>query len=134
VKIGISRKLALTVFIFILVIMVVENPFFTPLNLFTQSSQLTATNPNVSNGLSLQGSCLVNEDVKNVEATNSTSGQLVNAYQVNITIFNFMSLMLLFLPWVIYVYTELTVRDKNNTAKQLAKTQKRTQKKIKPAT
>jgi hypothetical protein len=102
----ISRKLVLTVFIWITLLMVVENPMFQPLNLVVNSTQLTATNPNINNGLSVQGSCLVNTVVNNVQATNSTSGELVNAFQVSVTAFNFMSLMLLFLPIVIYMYYE----------------------------
>jgi hypothetical protein len=44
--------------------------------------------------------------INNVQAVNSTSGLPVNAYQVTVTVFNFMSLMLLFLPIIIYIYYE----------------------------
>lgn len=100
-----NRKLALTVYVWFCVLMVVENPMFQSLNLMFSSSQLTTTQYN--NGLTFQGSCLVNTVVQNVQATNSTSGELVNAYQVNITVFNFMSLMLLLLPFIIFIYSEI---------------------------
>jgi hypothetical protein len=99
-----NRKLALTFFVWLLVLMVVENPMFTGLNLVISSSTLTTTQYN--SGLAFQGSCLVNTVVNNVQAVNSTSGQTVNAYQVTVTVFNFMSLMLLFLPIIIYMYYE----------------------------
>jgi hypothetical protein len=105
-KFRVQRKLTLTVFIWITLLMIIENPMFQPLNLVVQSSQLTATNPNINSGLSFQGSCLVNTVIKNVQATNTTDNQLVNAYQVSVTIFNFMSLMLLILPFVIFIYSE----------------------------
>jgi hypothetical protein len=100
-----NRKFYLMIFIFILILVVVENPMFQPLNLVVQSSQLTASNPNINNGLSLQGSCLINENIKNVQAYNST-GNIVNAYQVNTTVFNFMSLMLIISPIALYIYFE----------------------------
>jgi hypothetical protein len=84
--------------------MVIQNPMFQPLNIVFSSTQLTATNPNIGSGLVFQGSCLVNTVINNVQA--STSGQTVNAYQVTVTVFNFMSLMLLFLPIIIYMYYE----------------------------
>jgi hypothetical protein len=87
-------------------LMIIENPMFRPLNLIVSSSSLYVSNPNVNTGLGFQGSCLVNTVINNVQATNTTSGELVNAFQVNITVFNFMSLMLLFLPFVIFIYSE----------------------------
>jgi len=103
-KFKINRKLVLTVFIWILTLMVIQNPMFQPLNLVFSSNQITTTQYN--SGLSFQGSCLVNTVMNNVQATNTTSGELVNAYQVTVTVFNFMSLMLLFLPIIIYMYYE----------------------------
>jgi len=103
-KFKINRKLVLTVFVWILTLMVIQNPMFQPLNIVFSSSQITTTQYN--SGLVFQGSCLVNTVVNNVQATNTTSGELVNAYQVTITVFNFMSLMLLFLPIIIYIYYE----------------------------
>jgi hypothetical protein len=103
-KFKINRKLVLTVFVWILTLMVIQNPMFQPLNIVFSSSQITTTQYN--SGLVFQGSCLVNTVVNNVQATNTTSGELVNAYQVTITVFNFMSLMLLFLPITIYIYYE----------------------------
>jgi hypothetical protein len=105
-KFKISRKLALTVFIWLLVLAVVENPMFQSLNLMFSSTQLTVSNPNINSGLAFQGSCLVSTVVRNVQATNSTSGQLVNAYQVTVIVFNFMSLMLLISPIALYLYFE----------------------------
>jgi hypothetical protein len=99
-----NRKSALIVFVWILTLMVIQNPMFQPLNLVFSSSQITTTQ--YSNSLVFQGSCLVNTVVNNIQATNTTSGELVNAYQVTITVFNFMSLMLLFLPIIIYMYYE----------------------------
>jgi len=103
-KFKINRKLVLTVFVWIFLLMIIENPMFQPLNLVFSSSQITTTQ--YSNSLVFQGSCLVNTVVNNVQAVNSTSGQTVNAYQVTVTVFNFMSLMLLFLPIIIYMYYE----------------------------
>jgi len=105
-KFKINRKLVLTVFVWILTLMVIQNPMFQPLNIVFSSTQLTATNPNIGSGLVFQGSCLVNTVINNVQAVNSTSGLPVNAYQVTVTVFNFMSLMLLFLPIIIYMYYE----------------------------
>jgi hypothetical protein len=110
-KLKINRNLALTFFVFVLILMIIENPMFQPLNLVVSSTQLTVTNPNLSNGLSIQGSCLVNTIVNSVQATNSTSNQLVNAYQVSVTVFNFMSLMLLISPIALYMYFEFN-KDK----------------------
>jgi hypothetical protein len=104
--IKLNRRFYLTIFIFILMLMIIENPMFRPLNLIVSSSSLYVSNPNVNTGLGFQGSCLVNTVINNVQATNTTSGELVNAFQVNITVFNFMSLMLLFLPFVIFIYSE----------------------------
>jgi hypothetical protein len=110
-KLKINRNLALTFFVFVLILMIIENPMFQPLNLVVSSTQLTVTNPNLSNGLSIQGSCLVNTIVNSVQATNSTSNQLVNAYQVSVTVFNFMSLMLFISPIALYMYFEFN-KDK----------------------
>jgi hypothetical protein len=99
-----NRKSALMVFVWILTLMVIQNPMFQPLNIVFSSSQITTTQ--YSSGLVFQGSCLVNTVINNVQAVNSTSGLPVNAYQVTVTVFNFMSLMLLFLPIIIYIYYE----------------------------
>ena len=117
-RLKINRKIWLMVFIIITVFLVIENPMFQSLNLIIQSSQLTASNPNINSGLSLQGSFLVNTQIKEVQATNTTSNQLVNAFQVNVTAFNFMSLMLLILPIVLYIYFEF---NSNNVKKFTAK-------------
>lgn len=101
-----NRKLILIIFIFITLFMIIENPMFQSLNLIIQSSQLVISNPNINNNLSFQGSYLVNTQIKEVQATNTTSNQLVNAFQVNVTIFNFMSLLLLISPIVLYLYFE----------------------------
>ena len=105
-KLKINRKIWLMVFVIITVFLVIENPMFQSLNLIIQSSQLTASNPNINSGLSLQGSFLVNTQIKEVQATNTTSNQLVNAFQVNITVFNFMSFILLISPIFLYLYFE----------------------------
>ena len=105
-RLKINRKIWLMVFIIITVFLVIENPMFQSLNLIIQSSQLTASNPNINSGLSLQGSFLVNTQIKEVQATNTTSNQLVNAFQVNITVFNFMSFILLISPIFLYLYFE----------------------------
>ena len=115
-RLKINRKIWLMVFIVVTVFLTIENPMFQPLNLVIQSSQLTVSN--VNSGLSLQGSCLINVNVKNVQATNTTSNELINAYQVNTTVFNFMSLMLLISPIVLYIYFEF---NSNNVKKFTAK-------------
>ena len=111
-RLKINRKILLMVFIVVTVFLTVENPMFQSLNLVIQSSQLTVSN--VNSGLSLQGSCLINVNVKNVQATNTTSNELINAYQFNTTVFNFMSLMLLISPIVLYIYFEF---NSNNVKK-----------------
>ena len=101
--------------------MIIENPMFQSLNLIIQSSQLVISNPNINNNLSFQGSYLVNTQIKEVQATNTTSNQLVNAFQVNVTVFNFMSLMLLILPIVLYVYSEFNNINKITHKKRVKK-------------
>jgi len=103
-KLKINRKIGLTIFIVLTMFFVIQNPMFVPLNIYVQSSQLTVNNPNINNGLSIQGSFLVNYDVKNIQALNGN--QTVDAFQVDTTIFNFMSLVFLLLPIVIYMYFE----------------------------
>lgn len=117
-KFKINRKFILMVFVWIILFTLIENPMFQPLNLVIQSSQLTASNPNINTGLSIQGSFLVNTQIKEVQATNTTSNQLVNAFQVNNTIFNFMSFLLLISPIILYLYFEF---NNNNMKKSIIK-------------
>jgi hypothetical protein len=121
-KFKLNRKLYLTIFVFITVLVIIENPMFQPLNLVVQSSQLTVSNPNINSGLSFQGSCLFNTQINNVQATNTTSNQLVNAFQINITIFNFMSLILLISPIALYMYfisNNITIKSKKRIKKEI---------------
>jgi hypothetical protein len=123
-KLKINRKIILAIFGFILIVSIIVNPLIQPLNLVVQSSQIVASNPNI-NGLSFQGSCLVNYDVKEIQATNTTSNLLVNAFQVNTTVFNFSTLILLFTPLVLYMFFEFNKTKSINNTKSIKVTKKR---------
>ena len=86
---------------------ILENPLLQPLNLIVQSTSY-AYNPNVNTGLSLQGSFIVNINVKTFQDTNTTSGELVNT-QINVGALNLMSITILILPFVIYLYSEIGI-------------------------
>jgi hypothetical protein len=113
----INRKIWLTIFVFLTVLFILNNPMFQSLNLVVKTSQLTISNSNIS-GLSLQGSCLVYQTINSIQATNTTSGKLVNAFQVNTTIFNFMSMLLMFTPITLYLYFEY---DKDSKKESVVK-------------
>lgn len=104
-KLKFNRKIALTCFIVLMVISIVQNPFFSQLNIYVKSSEL-AINPTVSDGLGFQGSCLIDISIKSIQATNTSDNTIVSAYQVNTSLLNFMSLFIVFLPIVIYLYFE----------------------------
>ena len=100
----VKKKFLLTLFLWVTILCVVENPLFSPMNLVVGSTQVVAAAPTSGNGVSLQGSMIVMQTTSQVQAINQTSGQTVQAYQVSVAGFNFMTVFILLLPWVLYAY------------------------------
>lgn len=106
----IKKEFLLTFFFWIMILLILENPSFASLNVVYISDQLTTTMPSTFGGLSIQGSYIVNQITRTVEATNSTSGEQVTVYQVNITLVNMMSIAILLSPWIVYAYSVKRVK------------------------
>jgi hypothetical protein len=102
----------------------VSNPLLSALNLTISSSQVVATAPTSANGLTVQGSMIVNQNSKQVQATNSTSGQQVTAYQVDVYAFNFTGLLLLIVPWAVYAYSVSTEKSAKTLKKKKSDSEK----------
>lgn len=100
----IKKEFLLALFSFVVIFTVLQNPMFTPLNLMLTSSQTTVTMPSTLGGLSLQGSWLVSQSTTVFQMINQTSGELVPVYQVTVTMFNIMSMLILVSPVLLYIY------------------------------
>jgi hypothetical protein len=103
-RLKINKQFLLTAFCFFALLFVVSNPTLVPLNLTISTTQLSATSATSPDGISIQGSMVVNQWTEQVTATNTTSGEQVQAYQISAFAFNGMTVFLLLLPWVVYAY------------------------------
>lgn len=99
-----NKKILIAIFATISLFFVLSNPLLQPLNIYGSSESLSANKSTLSDGLSLQGSFIVQQNTDIVQATNSSNGQTVNAYQISTAYLNMGSICLLFIPFIIYFY------------------------------
>lgn len=109
------NKLWIYLFFGLILLLAVTNPLLGGINVYYSSKQITASAPTTPDGINLQGSLIVNQVTQQVTATNQTSGQQVQAYQVSVSVFNFGALLLLLSPLVLYLFFELKPKADTET-------------------
>jgi hypothetical protein len=94
-----NKNFFMMIYVVSIVFLVLQNPYLTALNIIVNTTQTTETVLNILNGAVFQGSCLI---------FYSTTQYYVNstqlAYKLNVTSINFMSISILILPIIIYIY------------------------------
>jgi len=113
------KKVALLVFFWITLLLIVTNPAVQWLNVSYSSSEATATLPSGMND-GFQGSSYVSYSAIPEMLTNSTSGQKVEGYEVTISVFNIGSVLLLTLPFVAFAYSELSDQEREQRERRRA--------------
>lgn len=106
-----KKKVALLIFGWITLLLIVTNPAVQWLNVSYSSSEASATLPSGMNA-GFQGSSYISYSAIPEMLTNSTSGKQVEGYEITISVFNIGSVMLLILPFVTYVYSELSDQER----------------------
>jgi hypothetical protein len=122
IKEKINKKFIFVVFIFITLTLILSNPLIQPLNIYVSSTSLSITPSNLQNGLSLQGSFIVNQQTQQVQATNQTDNKVITAYQISTNYVNLGSIFILLLPFLGFFYfqksTDTLIKKQNIRGKK----------------
>ena len=94
-------KLFLIVFTSLTLMLILENPLLSQINIYYSSVSYSSTQPTLNDGLFIQGSSIFMQNT--LTYINQTSNTVIG-YKTNFTIFNFGSLLICFLPLIVYLY------------------------------
>jgi hypothetical protein len=96
-----KKNILILIFSIVSLILILENPLISQIDIFYSYVSISSTQPQTNDGLFIQGSVIVSQVT--LTYVNSTNYQPLG-YKITISIFNFGSLMVLFIPLVVYLY------------------------------
>ncbi len=112
-----TKKYILAIFAWITLLMVLENPAFTALNVSYTTNQVQEQAPTSLGGISLEGSSIISYSTTIVSATNST-GDIINAYQIDVTVINLSAVFILILPLIALALNEVMRKETRKEPKK----------------
>ena len=99
----INKKVLMLLFSTITLLLILENPSISQINIYYSYTSISQTQPQLNDGVFIQGSSIISQNT--IIYVNQTTNQPV-WYKSILIIFNFGSFLVLFLPIVIYMYYE----------------------------
>lgn len=115
----INKKIILTVFCTITLILILENPSISQINIYYNYISVSETQPQLNDGFFIQGSSFITQNT--ITYMNQTSNSPIG-YKSELSIFNFGSLFICFVPLFVYLCSD------NNFQKNKIKTKKENKK------
>jgi hypothetical protein len=99
-SIKINRKVILMVFCTVALILVLENPSISQINVYYSYTSLSESQPSLNDGFFVQGSSIISQNT--LTYINQTTNQPVG-YKSELSIFNFGSFFVCFIPLITYL-------------------------------
>jgi hypothetical protein len=109
-----KKNILVLIFFTIILLLVLENPLISQINIYYNYTSISSTQPTTNDGLFIQGSVIISQNT--LTYVNNTTYQPIG-YKTSISIFNFSSLLILFIPLIIYLFFNKEKTDLIKTKK-----------------